>query len=120
MKQSELKRIIKEEVRKVLRESASITKNDTEFKKAMKEYDFKPGLERNAFVTKDGHGNEVRILKYENKTLKGLVYESRFGPSGTYEWSYGAWDQNGRNTAGYSSMANISKPIAQDAIKHFS
>ncbi len=94
--------------------------NDAEFKKVMKEYDFEPGLEKDAFLTKDGHGNEVRILKYENKTLKGLVYESRFGPSGKYEWSYCQWDQNGRNTAGYSLMANISKAFAEDAIKHFS
>jgi hypothetical protein len=105
---------------KTFTEFLNESNTDVEFKRAMKEYGFKPGSEKDMFVTKDGHGNEVRILEYKNKTLKGLVYESRFGPSGTYEWSYGAWDQNGRNTAGYSMMADISKPIAQDAIKHFS
>ena len=93
--------------------------DDLNFKSAMKEFGFKPDLEKNAFPSKDGHGNDVKILTYEDQTLKGLVYESRFGPSGTYEWSYGAWDKNGKSTE-YSAMANILKSSAQDAIKHFS
>ena len=92
---------------------------EAEFKNAMKRHKFDPGLEKEMFLTKDGHGNEVRILKYEDGELIGLVYESRFGPMGTYEWSYCAWDKNGRNTGGYAMMADIRKPIAQDAIKHF-
>jgi len=92
---------------------------DMEFKKAMKEFDFDPNLEKDAFLTKDGHGNEVRILKYERKTLKGLVYESRFGPMGKYEWSYGSWDENGKSIE-YGMMASIPKLDAQDAIKQLS